>query len=281
VVIFFSVERLKLTKMLSPDQISRFWRNGYIVPTFKLSESDVAKLQRLTLQLVDQNPKARAAIRRPHLDDGSGLQSAKSRLDWLSIATNSKLLDIVEQLIGPDIILWTSTLFYKASQEAATPWHRDNCPFLSLKESEAVVTAWIAVFNVRREDGALRVVPESQIGAKRPSSNVGDRHLYGRVCLSEFEESTAVDAQLAAGNMIIFDASLVHGSWPNVRSRERYGYSVRFFPARSCFDRSSALGFARWRELILVRGNYRAGNSGTCDTTSADRTVLNLPIRLA
>jgi len=259
--------------MLSPDEIDAYQRDGYLVPRLKLCEADVDKLQRFTQQLVADNPQARAAIRRPHLADAAGSQTLERQVDWLNIAKNPKVLDIVEQLIGPDIVLWTSTLFYKAVQEAATPWHRDKCPFLSLSEGEAIITVWIAVFDVLRKDGALRVLPGSHIQGPLDLRSVDDRHIYGRLCLTETDERTAVDVELDAGQMIIFDASTVHGTWPNLSSCERYGYSVRFFPATSYFDRSTTLGLERSRELILVRGEDRAGNI-SCPMAAADRPII-------
>ena len=72
--------------------------------------------------------------------------------------------------------------------------------------------------------------------------------------------ASAVNIELEAGQMVIFDVSTVHGSWPNLTSKLRAGYAIRFFPASNHFDRSSEAGAARGRELILVRGQDRARN---------------------
>jgi hypothetical protein len=157
---FQKTKTKKQAIMLSADETNVYRSDGYLVPKFELSDPDLDKLQQLTLQLVADNPQARGAIRSPHIAE-SGSGTFESQAEWLNVASNPKLLDMVEQFIGPDIILWTSTLFYKAPWEAATPWHRDGCPFLTLAKSEATITAWIAVFDVTRENGALRVIPIS------------------------------------------------------------------------------------------------------------------------
>ena len=243
--------------VLSREEIEKYKCNGYLVPKTKLSEVDVDKLQRLTLQLVADNPQARGGIRGPHLADGSS-KSFERQAGWLDIATNPKLLDIIEELIGPDIILWASTLLCKSLLEAGTPWHRDGryYPIRPLTN----ITAWIAVFDVLRENAALRFIPGSHVCRPMDADGANEPGTDGRLHLSEKEEGTAVDVELEAGQMVVFDVSTVHGSWPNLSSCERYGYSVRYFPATSLYDRSCATVLARSRELILVRGQNRAGN---------------------
>lgn len=262
------------SNLLSPEEIHAYGRDGYLAPKFKLSEADIDKLQRITLRLVADNPQARAAIRRPHLVARTGSHGFDKQADWLHIAANPRILDMIENLIGPDIILWTSTIFYKAPLETGTPWHRDQCPFLKQTDVDEIITVWIAVFDVRKEDGALRLIPQSHLRQPTGVPSTQDSQANGRVCLNASEEETAVNAELEAGQMILFDASTVHGSWPNFSSRERYGYSVRFFRATSRFDRSSELALARSRELILVRGDDRAGNI-SYPKASTEQPIVN------
>jgi ectoine hydroxylase-related dioxygenase (phytanoyl-CoA dioxygenase family) len=243
---------------LSQEEIDFFRRNGYVVPKFRFSETDVAKLQRLTLRLVACNPEVHGGIRRPHLADGSSSKSHEDQAAWLSFATDIPLLDIIAQLIGPNIILWTSALFYKLPFEAATPWHRDG-RFYPIKPL-ATITAWIAVFNTEKRNAALRVIPGSHICERFDLYDSDDVGGDGRLFLSEVEESKAVDVHLRAGQALLFDVSTAHSSWPNASFDPRAGYAVRFFPATSVYDRGEAAGLARDRELILVRGQDQAGN---------------------
>jgi ectoine hydroxylase-related dioxygenase (phytanoyl-CoA dioxygenase family) len=248
------------SNLLSQREIDGYLQHGYLVPNQRLSETDVETLQRLSVQLVASNPRAPEAIRSPHLVAGTASDRRTIEADWFHIASDPNLLDIVEQLIGPDIILWTSTLFYKPPLGAATPWHRDGCPFVDLKNTESAVTAWIAVFDVMRENGALRVIPKSHTSGSVIIGTENERHIAGPVHPCKSDESTAVDLELRAGEMIIFDVSTVHGSLPNYSSCSRYAYAARFLPAARAFDRSSVAGLARSRELILVRGRDVAGN---------------------
>jgi hypothetical protein len=244
--------------VLAPDEKDAYQRDGYVVPSFCFAGADLDKLQRLALQLVSDNPCVKGGIRRPHLDESASAQYSQRSADWLQIATQPKLLDIVERLAGPDLVLWTSTLFHKPPLETATPWHRDgqNYPIRPL----ANTTVWIAVFNVSRENGALRVLPGSHRSSRPGSYGADEPGIDGRLYPTEDEKETAVDIELQAGQMIVFDVATVHGSWPNLSSSGRAGYAIRFFPATSRYERDIAVGAARHRKLILVRGQDRACN---------------------
>lgn len=243
--------------MLSEQQLDSYARFGYVVPDLELHGSIVQKLQEITVRLIAENPSVCAAVRRPHIADSSKSEVVEIRPDWLRIASHPEILDMVQQLIGPDIILWTSTIFYKAPMEVGTPWHRDKCPFLSLENGHAVVTVWIAVFDVLKTDGALVLIPGSRIVNDASATPPTE---FGRVKLSPNEERVAVNVELRAGQMVIFDASTIHGSLPNTSFHERYGYSLRYFSGRTRFDINTQAAKARARELILVRGEDSVGS---------------------
>jgi ectoine hydroxylase-related dioxygenase (phytanoyl-CoA dioxygenase family) len=249
---------LSLLNGLSPEELDFYRCYGYLVPRFSLAEADIQNLQHLTVQLIADNPEVRGGVRSPHLFDKSSRNGA-AKPNWLDIATHPKLLDILEPLIGNDIILWASTLFYKRPLEDGTPWHRDGryYPIRPL----ATITAWIAVFDTVREDAALRIIPGSHIHRPPDADTVEEPGSDGRLHLSAAEQSNAVDVELAAGQIVIFDVSTIHGSWPNLGTKGRAGYAVRYFPATSHYERGRTGRLARDRELILVRGQDRAQNT--------------------
>jgi len=240
---------------LSREDVDVYQRDGYVLPKFRLEGESLETLQRLTRKLVSDNPGV-SGFRRPHLNDSGHVQSGEQHLGWLKIASLPRLVDAVEQLIGPDIILFTTTLFYKPPLEAATRWHRDgHCyPINPL----ATTTAWISVFDMTNKNAALRVIPGSHMCKRLEIDRASEED--GRLSLSEAEERAAIDVELQAGEMILFDVSTVHGSWPNRSFAPRAGYAIRFFPSTSHYDRSRANGLFRHQHLFLVRGLDRAGN---------------------
>ena len=112
--------------------------------------------------LVEDNPDLLdQSIVSPHIP-GSGVQGVKVRSPeyWKRIALHPRIVDMVEQVVGPDIILWGTTLFYKrAVSGPETGWHRDGqvWPIKPL----ATTSVWIAATESTTKNGCLRVIPRS------------------------------------------------------------------------------------------------------------------------
>jgi hypothetical protein len=262
---------MKTSPVLTLSEIECFHRDGYLVPNFRFEAEELSKLQQLTQRLVANNPQVtNGHIGSPHLLHGKGTQQIKTEPGWLDIATHPRLVKLVTEVIGPDVILWTSTLFYKPPLEGpATPWHRDGAfyPIAPL----ATITAWIAVFDSVKENGCLRILPGSHtardVGAHhRAHWNKRSEEEAGALDPDEVDEARAVDVPLEPGQMVLFDIYTAHASWPNQGTKPRAGYAVRFLPATSRYDHDAGdekykvAGGVRNRELILVGGQDRAGN---------------------
>ncbi|HEV8260327.1 MAG TPA: phytanoyl-CoA dioxygenase family protein, partial [Burkholderiales bacterium] len=179
------------------------------------------------------------------------------------------IVDIVEQIIGPDIILWGTGIFHKrALAGPATPWHRDasHTPVKPL----ATTSVWIAVFDSLRANGCLRFLPGSHAARQVGAHSVQDRKdlVFGvTVDESEVNESKAVDVELRAGEMVLFDIFTIHGARNNLAEQRRAGYTLRFMPSTSHYDHDAAVlrelpGYGHHlRPLILVRGVDRSGKN--------------------
>jgi len=255
--------------VLSNEEVEKYNWDGFIVPNYKLSTSDVARLQELTIQIVEENSHLRDKFMiSPHVENwgSQGLKSPRAR-EWLGLARHPDILDIVEQLVGPDIILWGTTLFYKRALEGpATPWHRDAAywPITPL----ATTSVWIAVFESVIENGCLRCIPGSHLPKQFGRHIEDDRPevmFHHIIAEDEVDESRAKDVELEPGQMLLFDVFMTHGARPNLGSRPRAGYALRFMPATSHYDHDSAIpGGDTSREtkaLFLVRGVDRCGRN--------------------
>ena len=102
--------------ILSEAEVASFHTEGVLVPEFRLPIDRLARLQSLATRLIADNPHlGDEPVASPHVP-GSGVQNVKSDPGWIEIPTCPPLLDMVEQLIGPDIILWGTTLFHKPAR---------------------------------------------------------------------------------------------------------------------------------------------------------------------
>lgn len=258
--------------ILSAEEIEFYEREGYLVPKYKFSPEDVAKMQRLTRKAVADNPDY---VNQPlvclHVP-GNQVQQIKTTKEWLDIAAHPDLLDMSEQLIGPDLVLWDCGLFYKRQGGGpATPWHRDGV-YWPIKPL-ASLSVWIAVFDSMIENACLRMIPKShaakQIGrhSKEFKQDVIFQH---QLLSSEFNEADAVDLEMKAGELVFFSPFTIHGANRNLSDRERAGVAMRYMPATSHFDRAAmdpehartSPGAAHHlRPLMLVRGVDRCGKN--------------------
>ena len=186
---------------------------------------------------------------------------------WIEYAAAPAILDIVGQLIGEDIILWSSGLFCKSAIGGkATPWHQDAeyWPIRPLR----TCTVWIAIDHSTTANGCLRVIPGSHktqtIYDHRANSS--ERYVLNQeIAPDAMPAAKPIDVELLPGSVSIHDAFLVHGAEPNNSGRRRGGLAFRYMPASSHFDRKLArsqtaeLGVVdiSERQLHLLRGTNR------------------------
>lgn len=258
-------------KILSDGELAAFRRDGFLVPRYRLPQADLAALQALTDRIVADNPHlADAPMACPHVP-GSGVQQLKASKDWLPLSLHSDILDMVEQIVGPDIVLWGSNLFYKRPLEGpATPWHRDAAywPIRPL----ATTSVWIAITDSVKENGCLRFIAGShaarEIGDHYESQEAGVI-IPGTLSADSFDEQEARDVEMEPGQVVLFDCFTIHGAQTNRGTRHRAGYALRFMPATSHYDHDAALTAHRrspgaahhTRPLILARGVDRSGKN--------------------
>jgi hypothetical protein len=255
--------------VLSDEEVQRYQRDGFVVPEFRLCDEVVGRLRVATDQLVADRPElVDHSIVGPHLP-GGGMHGLRTDGTFLDIATDPALLDAVEQVMGPDLILWNSLVLYKrAATGPKVPWHRDA--FGSVIDPTATTSVWIAVSESTTDNGCLRFIP----GSHRTDA-AGDHDATPRpnemfsasLDPQTFDDATAVDAELEPGQIVLFDVFTIHGSQPNKAGRPRAGYSCRYMPGTSVYRHDSVEvrnqpGYGHEsRALMLVRGQDRTGSN--------------------
>ena len=247
--------------MLNEAQLEYYRERGYVIPEFRLPESLLEDLRADHDRLVERHPEFRQYC--PNL--------LAYDLRFLEVARTPEIVEMVGQILGPDFVLWNSSLFAKpAADGKRTPWHQDGqyWPIRPL----ATCTIWIAIDDSTTENGCLRVIPGSHHGQKLRAHrklDTGDAVLNQELLESEYDLSQAADLVLKAGQMSLHDVYLLHGSEPNFSPRPRRGMTLRFMPTTSYFDRDIARQQAKefaladhsLRTLYLMSGVDRSGRN--------------------
>ena len=256
---------------LTASEIDAYRRDGLVVPSFRLGEATLERLGAGVERLVAANPDVPPEyLIGPHIarpDD----RDPKLYREFLDLCLDPAILDLVESVIGPDIILWSSGVFCKpAGVGREVPWHQDG-QYWPLRPL-ATCSVWVAIDDSRPENGCMRYIP----GSHAPRRLCAHEHATGddlvlnrRVSPSEFDAASARDDVLRAGELSIHDVYLIHGSNPNRSGSRRAGYVMRYFPGTTFYDRemevgqSSDIGLSDFamRPIWLARGVDRIGRN--------------------
>jgi ectoine hydroxylase-related dioxygenase (phytanoyl-CoA dioxygenase family) len=218
--------------MLTEAQIAQYHEDGYVIPDFIMPDEVIDSIQARHAALLEKHPEFRDYC-------PAVLQYDEGFADY---CRNGEILDMVEQVIGPDIALWNSSFFAKpAGNGKATPWHQDGeyWPIRPL----ATCTVWLAVDDATPENGCLRIIRGSHKNKDllKHETNPSDNLTLNQELLkTEYDESKAVDLVLKRGQISLHDVFLVHGSEPNTSPNPRRGMTMRFMPTTSVFDHQLA-----------------------------------------
>jgi hypothetical protein len=256
---------------LSSKEIGNYRDQGFVIPQYRVPDEQLARLRTALDNVIAANPNTRPEkLVSVHITE-SGTEGVSGDDVFLEIARDPVIVDLVEQLIGPDVILWGCQAFCKPRGDGMeVPWHQDG-HYWPIKPL-ATCTVWIAIDDSVIENGCLRVIPKTHQSRELYLHLKEDRDdvvLNQRVRSELFDESTAVDIQLQAGQMSLHDVYLIHGSNPNRSTRRRAGLAIRYMPGTSLFDRAakaagSNAGYTvdfSTRPLWLLRGSDTTGQN--------------------
>lgn len=229
-----------MPRRLTQEQVDAYARDGFLFPLDGIG-ADEARACRERLEAYE------AAIGAP----ASSKLRVKAHLafPWMvDLARDPRLLDVIEDLIGPDILLYLSALWAKDSDsERYVSWHQDSA-YYGLEPHEEV-TAWLALTPSTVESGCVKVIPGSHVGEDYAHVETYDEmNMLSRgQAIRGMDVDLAVDMILAPGQFSVHHEKLVHGSLPNMSGERRIGISFMYVPARvrSAVGRGAA---------ILMRG---------------------------
>jgi len=239
-------------KALSLEQADAWKRNGFLYPFDFLSDNErqdcLEGLTRFETWLGEAVNASKELKWRtmPHIT-----------LPWVTrLAMDSRVLDPVEDLLGPDILIYTSTFFIK---EPNTPtiaaWHQDST-YYGLDPAEEV-TLWVALSEANHAAGCMDVVPWNGTPRQMRHAAHAVEHSVnraGQVITEPLDETNVVSMELKAGQFSMHHGLCPHRSGPNTANHRRIGLGLNFIPAHV-----RPAGAIR-QAAMLVRGEDRWGH---------------------
>jgi len=241
---------------LNPEQIKHFREKGFAFPFDAISAEEArGYIERLDSydEVLGEEAQRQLKIK------------AHVAAPWITaLARNPKILDAVESVIGPDILLFGASMFSKRGPDSRfVSWHQDAA-YYGLDPQEEV-TCWVGLTDADEDNGCMRVMPGSHLGADAEHEETYDpQNMLGRgQTIHGVDESKAAYMPVKAGQFSMHHERTWHASSPNPSTRRRVGIAFFYMPAHT----RSILGR---RTATLVRGADSHGHWDPEPTPKSD-----------
>ena len=230
----------------STDELrDEYRRNGFVTAVQLMSSDDAFEHRRL-LEDVEETVGSLHYIDKVH----TALQSP------FELATMPAVLDVIEALIGPDILLYNSTFIIKEPGAATkVNWHQD-LTYWGLADDDAQVSMWLALAPTTSESGAMMMLPGSHLGGgieHETDSDDGNLLLLGQQ-ITGLDTSAHQLCDLEPGQASFHHGWTVHSSQPNVSNDRRIGLNVQYLAPHNRMDAGVPAS------ALLVRGTDPHGH---------------------
>jgi hypothetical protein len=246
-----------MPKHLTQDQVDAYNRDGFVGPIDLLTTAEAAQL--------------RAKVEEVEAEMGSQIQQRckiKAHLPFTflcDVISHPKLLDAVEDIIGPNILCWGSSFFQKEAHDPGfVSWHQDST-YYGLEPPDTL-TAWLAISDSNLESGCMEFIPGTHNqGIYEHKEFKSEENLLSRgQTIVGVDENKAQSMILKAGQFSFHKEDCVHGSAPNKSNDRRIGLSIHYVPPSI-----KETGFPGASAMVL-RGEDTEGHWGVDMTPKKD-----------
>ena len=240
--------------MTSQDINQQFFDQGYLSPVdiFTVDEAaafltNLEELEARLTNLKDVKKGNKNQLNNPHLL----FKFANT------IIRNKTLLNTVEAIIGPDILVWGSTFFIKEPHtESYVSWHQDM-KYWGLNDTDGQVSAWVALNTVNQANGCMQFLPKTHQSAMVDHKDSFDDDNFltrGQEAQFNYNPDDIVNIELKPGQASFHHGKLLHASQPNASTTHRIGFAIQFI-APHVSQNIATKDFA-----MLVRGDDHYGH---------------------
>jgi phytanoyl-CoA hydroxylase len=270
---------------LGADQLAQFRRDGFVVVRQLFAPGEIAEIRETFMEMAKHGPveglsEAKQAINRggsaeyapndplafyprmlhphKHLDKPVGPLSMKYML-------HPKLQPILAALFAEEPVAVQSMFYFKPPESRGQALHQDNF-YLRVKPGTCVA-AWVAIDDADEENGGVECVPNTQSHPIQcpEQSNVAES--FTTEYVSPPAGCRAELVPLAAGDVLFFNGSVIHGSGPN-RSKMRFrrAFISHYVPRNTVeLSRWYSTPYRFNRELLSIPGATGGGPCGTAE----------------
>jgi ectoine hydroxylase-related dioxygenase (phytanoyl-CoA dioxygenase family) len=224
---------------LNQEQIDQFHRHGYVKVGKVLQDDEIEQL-REQYDLEFEKARDNNAYRNLATNDGGSadekeaapqqmlqiMQMCERNIHFRQLLFNQRILDMAEDLIGPNIQLFhDQALFKPAGHGGAVFWHQDNAYWKCNPAN--LISCWLTLDDVDVHNGAMQVIPGSHLTPIRHESSQDTNALLD---LKDVDPSQATVNDLPAGGCMFHHCQTLHYTAPNETENQRRAFAIHMMP---------------------------------------------------
>jgi phytanoyl-CoA dioxygenase PhyH len=234
-----------MPKLLNVDEVAAYHHHGFYFPIAVLSAGEVTDFRgKLEEYEARSGGPIKAEMRhRSHV-----------LFTWIDeMVRHPKILDAIEDVLGPNILCWNTSFFIKEARDPGfVSWHQD-ATYWGLSSAD-VATAWIAISPANKLSGCMKFIAGTHQSQVRHEDTFDKNNLLtrGQEIAVEVDEAKAVYVELQPGQASLHHVLLFHGSEPNRSDDRRIGLAIRYIPTHL----RQAVGTRDWATLVRGKDEY-------------------------
>jgi ectoine hydroxylase-related dioxygenase (phytanoyl-CoA dioxygenase family) len=218
---------------LNQEQLDFFQRNGYLSYGALLKPEEIEVLRNeydSEFRKASETGGARnLSDNKPDRKDAPTrmlqiMQMCERNIQFRKLIYDTRILDIVQCIIGPNIMLFHDQALFKPAQTGgAVTWHQDNAYWKC--QPANLVSCWMTLDDVVKENGAMQVIPGSHL---RPVHHDQNQTTDALLEIKGIDVNEAVAIDLPAGGIMFHHCQTLHYTAPNTTPRQRRAFAIHF-----------------------------------------------------
>ena len=213
---------------LTERMIEQYKKDGFLFPINVLTQKQAQNFRRELETIEDRYSSAR--LPKPLNSYKRGPANAVIPLA-ASIAQNDGILDVIECILGVNILVWAAEFFIKEKKTDHFVGMHQDLTYWGMGETSGQVTAWIALSPSKKESGCMEFVKESHKNKILPHDDTFSKKSLlsrGQEIQVEIPDNKRISAELNPGQMSLHHGLMIHGSGPNSSDDRRIGVAIRY-----------------------------------------------------
>jgi len=226
-------------KALSQEQVNEFWSDGYLRLGKLLKDDEIEALRTEYDRVFAEARAGKINFRNLSIDNTDDLDEKNSAskqmlqimqmceisIPFRRLMYDTRILDTIEDLIGPNIQLFHDQALYKPAQHGGpVHWHQDNAYWRCSPPN--LVSAWLTLDDVNEDNGAMQFIPGSHLLAVGHDRASTSNALLDSSDHADMSKRVVVD--LPAGGITIHHCQTLHMTAPNTTDRQRRALAIHF-----------------------------------------------------